>query len=142
MESKIEEKKVNKTKKSKKNKSQKVKRRNILFGLISIQASFNNTIVTIADDKGNVISWSSSGERGFKGSKKSTPFAAQQATVKAIEKAREYGFQFANVKIVGVGAGRDSALRAIQSAGINIKSIEDITYLPHNGCRPPKRRRQ
>jgi small subunit ribosomal protein S11 len=117
------------------------KKRNILSGMISIQATFNNTLITVADTQGNVISWSSSGKMGFKGSKKSTPYAAQVATNDAVEKAKEYGLQTAKVQIVGAGVGRESALRMLQGSNIVITNIEDMTYLPHNGCRPPKRRR-
>jgi small subunit ribosomal protein S11 len=125
---------------SKKNMNKK--KRNILTGLISIQASFNNTIISVSDTQGNVISWSSAGKVGFKNSKKSTPYATQVATANAIEKAKEYGLQVAKVQIVGPGVGRDSALRVLQTSNIVITSIEDMTYLPHNGCRAPKRRRQ
>ncbi len=118
------------------------KKRNILMGLISIQATFNNTIVSVSDLQGNVISWSSAGKMGFKGSKKSTPYAAQTATTDAIEKAKEYGLQTAKVHIVGPGVGREASLRVLQGSNIVITSIEDMTYHPHNGCRPPKRRRQ
>ena len=118
------------------------KKRNILVGIISIQASFNNTIVSVSDTQGNVISWSSAGKMGFKGSKKSTPYAAQTATSDAVEKAKEFGLQTAKVQLVGPGVGRESALRILQGSGIVITSIEDLTYHPHNGCRPPKRRRQ
>jgi small subunit ribosomal protein S11 len=117
------------------------KRRNILSGVVSVQATFNNTIITVADANGNVISWSSTGKKGFRGSKKATPYAAQVATTDAIERAKEFGFQTADVKIVGAGVGRDAVLRALQVSGIVMTSIEDRTYLPHNGCRPPKRRR-
>jgi small subunit ribosomal protein S11 len=117
------------------------KKRNILSGIVSIQATFNNTIVTVSDSNGNVISWSSTGKKGFKGSKKATPYAAQVTTSDAVEKAKEYGLQTAIVRIVGGGVGRESALRMLQNSGILITSIEDRTYLPHNGCRSPKRRR-
>jgi small subunit ribosomal protein S11 len=123
------------------NKKSSKKKRNILFGLISIKASFNNTLISISDIKGDVVSWSSSGKMGFKGSKKSTPYAAQVAMNDAIEKAKEYGLQTAKVQIVGAGVGRESALRILQGSNVVIMSIEDMTYLPHNGCRPPKRRR-
>jgi len=120
----------------------KKKRRNILSGVVSVQATFNNTIVTVSDTNGNVISWSSSGKMGFKGSKKSTPFAAQKAVSDAIDKAKEYGLQSAKIQINGTGVGRDASLRSLVGSGITITSIEDLTYCPHNGCRPPKRRRQ
>jgi len=118
------------------------KKRNILNGMIFIQAGFNNTIITVTDMSGNAIAWSSNGKMGFKGSKKSTPYAAQVATLSALEKAKEFGLQTAQIKVVGAGVGRESALRAMIGSGIIITSIEDRTYLPHNGCRPPKRRRQ
>lgn len=118
------------------------KKRNILMGLISVQATFNNTIISVSDLQGNVISWSSAGKMGFKGSKKSTPYAAQIATSDAIEKAKEYGLQTAKVKLVGPGVGREASLRMLQGSNILVTSIEDATYHPHNGCRPPKRRRQ
>ena len=117
------------------------KRRNIVVGTVNILASFNNTIVSISDTQGNVIAWSSSGKMGFKGSRKSTPYAAQLVTSNAVEKAKEYGFQTANVIVRGPGVGRESALRALQGSGIAVLSIVDNTYYPHNGCRPPKKRR-
>lgn len=117
------------------------RRRNIVVGTISILASFNNTIVSVSDSQGNVIAWSSSGKMGFKGSRKSTPYAAQMVATNAIEKAKEYGFQTATVIVRGPGVGRESALRALQGSGISVISIIDNTYYPHNGCRPPKRRR-
>lgn len=118
------------------------KRRNIILGLISIQATFNNTIISVSDLQGNVISWSSAGKMGFKGSKKSTPYAAQVAASNAVEKAKEYGLQTAKVQLVGPGVGREASLRVLQESNVIITSIEDMTYHPHNGCRPPKRRRQ
>lgn len=117
------------------------KRRNIVVGSVNILASFNNTIVSISDSQGNVIAWSSSGKMGFKGSRKSTPYAAQTVAANAIEKAKEYGLQTATVIVRGPGVGRESALRALQGSGISVISITDNTYHPHNGCRPPKRRR-
>lgn len=117
------------------------KRRNIVVGTVNILASFNNTIVSISDTQGNVIAWSSSGKMGFKGSRKSTPYAAQMVASSAIEKAKEYGFQTANVIVRGPGVGRESALRALQGSGISVISITDNIYHPHNGCRPPKKRR-
>jgi small subunit ribosomal protein S11 len=117
------------------------KKRNIVVGTISILASFNNTIVSISDTQGNVIAWSSSGKMGFKGSRKSTPYAAQLVMTNAIDKAKEYGFQTASIIIRGPGVGRESALRALQGSGVSVISITDNTYYPHNGCRPPKRRR-
>lgn len=117
------------------------RRRNIVVGSVSILASFNNTIVSVSDSQGNVIAWSSSGKMGFKGSRKSTPYAAQMVAANAIEKAKEYGLQTATVVVRGPGVGRESALRALQGSGISVISIADNTYHPHNGCRPPKRRR-
>lgn len=127
--------------KVKKNTASSKKKRNIVVGTINILATFNNTIVSITDTQGNVIAWSSSGKMGFKGSRKSTPYAAQLVTTNAVEKAKEYGFQTANIIVRGPGVGRESALRALQSSGISVISITDNTYHPHNGCRPPKRRR-
>lgn len=118
------------------------KKRNILMGIVSIQATFNNTIISVSDLQGNVISWSSAGKMGFKSSKKSTPYAAQVATTDAIERAKEYGLQTAKVQLVGPGVGREASLRVLQGSNIVVTSIEDMTYHPHNGCRPPKRRRQ
>ena len=117
------------------------RRRNIVVGSINILASFNNTIVSVSDSQGNVIAWSSSGKMGFKGSRKSTPYAAQMVATNAIEKAKEYGLQTATVVVRGPGVGRESALRALQGSGVSVISITDNTYHPHNGCRPPKRRR-
>lgn len=127
--------------KVKKNTASNKKKRNIVVGTINILATFNNTIVSITDTQGNVIAWSSSGKMGFKGSRKSTPYAAQLVTTNAVEKAKEYGFQTATVIVRGPGVGRESALRALQSSGVSVISITDNTYHPHNGCRPPKRRR-
>jgi small subunit ribosomal protein S11 len=119
----------------------KVERKNIPNGIAHIQATFNNTIVTITDVVGNVISWSTSGAKGFKGSRKSTPFAAQVAAEDAAKKAQEHGLRSVEVWVKGPGSGRESALRALQAAGLNITLIKDVTPIPHNGCRPPKRRR-
>lgn len=116
-------------------------RKNIQEGIAFIVATFNNTIVTLTDKGGNVISWSSSGSKGFKGSRKSTPFAAQVAADDAAKKAVEHGLQTVQVEVKGPGSGRESALRALQAAGLTITSIRDVTPIPHNGCRPPKRRR-
>ncbi len=116
-------------------------RKNIQTGIAHITASFNNTVVTICDLSGNVISWSSSGVKGFKGSRKSTPFAAQLAAEDAAHKAMEHGMKQINVFIRGPGAGRESALRALAATGLKISLIRDLTPVPHNGCRPPKRRR-
>jgi small subunit ribosomal protein S11 len=119
----------------------KIERKNIPNGIAHIQATFNNTIVTITDVSGNVISWSTSGSKGFKGSRKSTPFAAQIAAEDAAKKAQEHGLRTVEVWVKGPGSGRESALRALQSVGLNITLIKDVTPIPHNGCRPPKRRR-
>ena len=116
-------------------------RKNIPDGLVSIQATFNNTIVTISDAKGNVISWSSAGSLGFRGSQKGTPFAAQQASATAANAAKEHGLRRVNVRVKGPGGGRESAIRALAAAGIEVRHIKDVTPIPHNGCRPPKRRR-
>ena len=116
-------------------------RKNIAEGVVHIHSTFNNTIVTISDYQGNVISWSSAGAMGFKGSRKGTPFAAQQAADSAARKAMDHGLRTVQIFVRGPGAGRESALRALQSAGINISLIKDVTPIPHNGCRPPKRRR-
>jgi small subunit ribosomal protein S11 len=116
-------------------------RKNISEGVVHIHSTFNNTIVTITDYQGNVISWSSAGSMGFKGSRKGTPFAAQQAADNAAKKAMDHGLRTVQIFVRGPGAGRESALRALQSAGINISLIKDVTPIPHNGCRPPKRRR-
>jgi small subunit ribosomal protein S11 len=110
-------------------------------GLAHIQASFNNTIVTITDIEGNVIAWSSAGGIGFKGSRKGTPFAATQAAINAANAAKQMGLRSVDVKVTGPGSGRESAIRALQTVGIEVKSIRDVTPVPHNGCRPPKRRR-
>ncbi|MDE0166129.1 MAG: 30S ribosomal protein S11 [Bryobacterales bacterium] len=116
-------------------------RKNIPDGIVSIQATFNNTIVTISDAKGNVISWSSAGSLGFRGSQKGTPFAAQQASLTAANAAKEHGLRRVNVRVKGPGGGRESAIRALATAGIEVRHIKDVTPIPHNGCRPPKRRR-
>jgi small subunit ribosomal protein S11 len=116
-------------------------KKNIPIGEAYIQSSFNNTIITITDPQGNVVAWSSGGVVGFKGSRKSTPFAAQLAAENAAKKAMENGMKTVDVFIKGPGAGREAALRALQSAGLKIHLIRDITPIPHNGCRPPKRRR-
>ncbi len=116
-------------------------RKNISKGVAHIQATFNNTIVTITDEAGNTIAWSSAGVRGFKGSRKSTPFAAQLAAEDAARKAMEHGLRQVGVHVKGPGAGRQSALRSLQAAGLKVTMIRDVTPIPHNGCRPPKRRR-
>lgn len=131
-----------KAKTSKKGKKFKSRvRKNIPDGIVSIQATFNNTIVTISDAKGNVISWSSAGSLGFRGSQKGTPFAAQQASLTAANAAKEHGLRRVNVRVKGPGGGRESAIRALATAGIEVRHIKDVTPIPHNGCRPPKRRR-
>ena len=125
----------------KKTKTAKKSSKNIPSGVAHILASFNNTVVTITDKNGNTICWSSTGSIGFSGSKKSTPFAAQLAAGDAAKKAVGHGVKEVEVFVKGPGAGRESAIRAIQGAGINITAIKDVTPIPHNGCRPPKRRR-
>jgi small subunit ribosomal protein S11 len=122
-------------------KGKKRVRKNVPKGVCHIQATFNNTIVTIADIYGNTVAWSSAGSRGFKGSRKSTPFAAQVAAEDAVRKAAEHGMREVAVFIKGPGAGRESALRALSTAGFRVTLIRDVTPIPHNGCRPPKRRR-
>jgi len=116
-------------------------RKNIIAGIAHVNASFNNTVITITDAQGNVIAWASSGSQGFKGSRKSTPYAAQMAAEAAGRKAQEHGMRTVEVLVKGPGAGRESALRALQTVGFNVTSIKDVTPIPHNGCRPPKRRR-
>lgn len=116
-------------------------KKNIPEGIVHIQSTFNNTIITIADRQGNAISWCSSGCLGFKGSRKSTPFAAQNAVAEAAKKAMDHGMRKIEVKIKGPGPGREAALRALQVAGFEVSRISDVTPLPHNGCKPPKRRR-
>ncbi|HPG72566.1 MAG TPA: 30S ribosomal protein S11 [Syntrophales bacterium] len=119
----------------------KREKKNVPEGIAHIQSTFNNTIVTITDLTGNVISWASSGMSGFKGSRKGTPFAAQMAAESAVKKAKEQGLRSIRVYVKGPGSGRESALRALQAAGLTISLIRDVTPIPHNGCRPPKRRR-
>ena len=116
-------------------------RKNIQFGQVHIRATFNNTIVTITDMDGNAISWASAGELGFKGSRKSTPFAAQSASETAAKAAIEHGLKSVEVYVRGPGSGREAAIRALQAAGLEVTMIKDVTPIPHNGCRPPKRRR-
>jgi small subunit ribosomal protein S11 len=128
-------------KKGKKKTFKKKERKNVPFAIAHIQASFNNTIVTICDPAGNVLSWKSSGSLGFRGSRKGTPFAAQQAAVNAASLARDHGVRSVEVRVSGPGSGRESAIRALATAGIDVKHIRDATPVPHNGCRPPKRRR-
>jgi small subunit ribosomal protein S11 len=138
----VEEKKEEKQEeKKKKVKSKKKVAKNIPSAIAHIQASFNNTIITISDKAGNSICWASSGSTGFAGSKKSTPFAAQVAAEVAAKKAMEHGVKEVEVYVKGPGAGRESAIRALQAAGLAISLIKDVTPIPHNGCRPPKRRR-
>ena|SRR6516162_5970324 len=119
----------------------KKEKKSVPVGLVHVQASFNNTIITITDPMGNVLSWSSSGSLGFRGSRKGTPFAAQQASLTAANKAKEVGMRTVEVRVAGPGAGRESAVRALSTAGIEVRGIKDVTPIPHNGCRPPKRRR-
>jgi len=126
---------------AKKPKAKKKVKRNVPHGLAYVLATFNNTIVTITDMQGNTLCWATSGGSGFKGSKKSTPFAAQIAGDKAAKKAKDFGMQKIDVFVKGPGAGRESTIRAIQAAGLQVNSITDTTPIPHNGCRPPKRRR-
>lgn len=116
-------------------------KRNVAVGQVHIQATFNNTIVSITDEQGNLVSWSSAGSSGFKGSRKSTPYAAQIASEKAANTAKDMGLARVNVFVRGVGSGRESAIRALQSVGIAVGSIKDVTGIPHNGCRPRKARR-
>jgi small subunit ribosomal protein S11 len=122
-------------------KKSKKEKKHVVHGIAHIHASFNNTHVTITDLEGNVLSWSSSGTLGFKGSRKGTPFAAQQAAMACANAAKEHGLRSLDIRVKGPGSGRESAIRALQAAGVEIKSIRDVTPIPHNGCRPPKRRR-
>lgn len=121
-------------------KKKKIKKQ-VGTGVVTIKSTFNNTIISISDKQGNVLSWGSAGAVGFKGTKKGTPFAAQSAAELASEKAKEYGLKAVDVLVKGPGAGRETAIRAIQASGIEIMSIRDVTPIPHNGCRPPKKRR-
>ena len=130
------DKKTNKNKKFKKK-----ERKHIPHGVVMITATFNNTIVTISDPLGNVISWKSSGSLGFRGSRKGTPFAAQQAAMNAANTARDHGLRSVDVRVSGPGSGRESAIRALAAAGVEVRTIKDVTPVPHNGCRPPKKRR-
>jgi small subunit ribosomal protein S11 len=123
---------------SKKGKKEK---KHVVHGIVFIHASFNNTQVTITDMEGAVVTWSSAGSLGFKGSRKGTPFAAQQAATAAANAAKECGLRSVEIRVKGPGSGRESAIRALQSAGVEVKTIRDVTPIPHNGCRPPKRRR-
>ncbi len=125
-------------KKGKTKKFKKKERKHIPHGLVHVQASFNNTIVTISDPNGNTVSWKSSGSLGFRGSRKGTPFAAQQAAANAANQARDHGMRSVDVRVSGPGSGRESAVRALASSGLDVRSIRDVTPVPHNGCRPPK----
>jgi small subunit ribosomal protein S11 len=125
----------------KKTRVRKKERKNITSGVAHVNATFNNTMITITDAQGNTVAWSSSGTMGFKGSRKSTPYAAQVAAEDAGKKAMEHGVRTLEVEVAGPGSGRESALRALQAAGFTIMTIRDVTPIPHNGCRPPKRRR-
>jgi len=122
-------------------KKSKKEKKHVVHGIAHVHASFNNTQVTITDLEGNVVTWSSAGTLGFKGSRKGTPFAAQQAASTAATVAKDSGLRSVDIRVKGPGSGRESAIRALQAAGIEIKSIRDVTPIPHNGCRPPKRRR-
>jgi small subunit ribosomal protein S11 len=128
-------------KKGKTKKFKKKERKHVPHGVVTVNASFNNTIVTIADPSGNVLSWKSSGSLGFRGSRKGTPFAAQQAAMNAANMARDHGLRSVEVRVSGPGSGRESAIRALAAAGLEVRSIRDTTPVPHNGCRPAKRRR-
>ena len=127
--------------KGKKKTFKRKERKNVPFGVAHIQASFNNTLVTIADQEGKVLSWKSSGSLGFRGSRKGTPFAAQQAAMNAANQARDHGVRTLEVRVAGPGSGRESAIRALSAAGMDVRLIKDVTPVAHNGCRPPKRRR-
>ncbi len=124
-----------------KTKAKRKEKKNIPVGDVIVNSTFNNTLITFTDKQGNVISWSSAGTMGFKGSRKSTPYAAQMAAEDAGRKAQDHGMKEVDVRVKGPGSGRESALRAIGQIGLTIKSIQDVTPVPHNGCRPPKRRR-
>jgi small subunit ribosomal protein S11 len=126
---------------SKKKVFKKKEKRIVPAGIIHIQASFNNTLVSITDPDGKLVCWSSAGALGFKGSRKGTPFAAQQAALRVANAARDHGMRSVEVRVKGPGAGRESAIRALATAGLEVRSIKDVTPIPHNGCRPPKRRR-
>ncbi|MFO0955064.1 MAG: 30S ribosomal protein S11 [Candidatus Saccharibacteria bacterium] len=123
-----------------KTRRRKVKR-NLPKGQVHIQSTFNNTIISVTDEAGNVVSWASSGSAGFKGSRKSTPYAAQIATEKALEKAKDFGLKQVEVLVQGIGSGRESAIRALQNTGVTVTGIRDLTGVPHNGCRPRKAKR-
>ena len=119
----------------------KKEKRIVHNGIVHVQATFNNTIITISDPEGNTISWSSAGSLGFRGSRKGTPFAAQQASMTAASKAKDVGLRVVDVRVSGPGSGRESAIRALATSGLEVRAIKDSTPIPHNGCRPPKRRR-
>ncbi|WP_077368819.1 30S ribosomal protein S11 [Anaerosalibacter sp. Marseille-P3206] len=129
------------TKKGVKTRVKRRERKNIEKGQAHIQSTFNNTVVTLSDAQGNVLSWASAGQLGFRGSRKSTPFAAQQAAEEAAKKAMEHGLKTVEVYVKGPGSGREAAIRSLQAAGLEVSLIKDVTPIPHNGCRPPKRRR-
>jgi len=126
---------------SKKKVFKKKEKRIVPAGIVHVQASFNNTLVSITDADGKLVCWSSAGSLGFKGSKKGTPFAAQQAALRVANAARDHGMRSVEVRVKGPGAGRESAIRALATAGLEVRNIKDVTPIPHNGCRPPKRRR-
>ena len=128
-------------KKSKRKAFKKKEKKTLYQGVAHIRASFNNTLVSITDQEGNLVCWASAGSLGFKGSRKGTPFAAQQAAQSAANTVRSLGCKLLDVRVKGPGSGRESAIRALQAAGIEVRSIRDVTPIPHNGCRPPKRRR-
>jgi len=132
---------VAKKKTGKKKVFKRKEKKTVLTGIVYVQATFNNTLISITDRQGNLVSWSSSGSLGFRGARKGTPFAAQQASLTAANKARECGMKTVDVRVKGPGSGRESAIRALQTVGLDVKSIRDVTPIPHNGCRPPKRRR-
>ncbi|MDA9768960.1 30S ribosomal protein S11 [Candidatus Pelagibacter sp.] len=141
VEKKVDKKVAKGSQKSSYSKKKKKSKRSILNGIAYVQSTFNNTIISIADTNGNVISWASSGQKGFKGSRKSTPYAAQVAADSAASKAIEFGMKTLSVEVKGPGSGRETALRALQAKGFKILSIKDTTPMPHNGARPPKKRR-
>ena len=128
-------------KEKKKKTFKKREKRVVQVGTVHIQATFNNTLVTVTDQQGNVVSWSSAGALGFRGSRKGTPFAAQQAALAAANAAKDHGMRTVEVRVKGPGSGRESAIRALATAGLEVKTIKDVTPIPHNGCRPPKKRR-
>src|SRR5215467_11180421 len=129
------------TKAGKKKVFKKKEKRIVPHGVVHVQATFNNTLISITDQDGRMICWSSAGSLGFKGSRKGTPFAAQQAALRAANGARDHGMRTVQVRVKGPGAGRESAIRALATAGLEVRNIKDVTPIPHNGCRPPKRRR-